>query len=176
MSTPKEPSSIVSPHLVCGIESLDVRATKSIFLPGAVPTEKISHWIQHHQSTETIGAHDIFIGQVRADEVDGKKVSYIDYTAYEDMANKVYQQIAQDILSKFKITCIHTLHSLGQVSSGQISLAVIVSAPHRQDCFSACRELVERIKGELPVWGKEVFEDHTTAWKENKFESDIQHD
>src|SRR5678816_386769 len=99
-----------------------------------------------------------------------------DYTAYTDMADKVYQQIHDETLSKFKITCIHALHSLGKVNSGQISLAVMVSAPHRQECFAACREMVERIKKELPVWGKEIFEDYTTAWKENNFESEIQHD
>ena len=176
MSTPKEPASIDSPRLVSEVEPSGVSGTKSIFLQGPIPPDKISHWLQHHQTKDTIVAHDIFVGQVRADEVDGKKVSYIDYTAYVDMADNVYQQIHDDTLSKFKITCIHTLHSLGKVNSGQVSLAVMVSAPHRQECFAACREMVERIKKELPVWGKEVFEDHTTAWKENKFESEIRHD
>jgi len=168
MSTPKDQPSLDSHSAI--------REPKSIFIEGPVSPGKISLWIEHHQNTFTIGAHDIFIGQVRADEVDGKKVSYIDYTAYIEMADKVYQQIHEETLSKFPVTCIHTLHSLGKVSSGQISLAVMVSAPHRQECFAACREMVERIKSELPVWGQEVFEDHTTAWKQNTFESENQHD
>jgi len=150
--------------------------TKSIFIQGPIPMEKIAHWLQHHHDMNLVGAHDLFIGQVRADEKEGKVVSYIDYTAYEEMANQVYQQISQDILSKYKVTCIHTLHSLGQVGSGQWSLVVLVSAPHREACFVACREMVERIKSELPVWGKEVFEDKTTAWKENTKESAVRHD
>jgi len=138
--------------------------------------EKIMHWLAHHHSMESVGAHDLFIGQVRADEKDGKKVSYIDYTAYIEMAEHVYQQIAEEVLSKHKINCIHTLHSLGKVAVGQWSLVIMVSAPHREACFTACREMVERIKSELPVWGKEVFEDHSTAWKQNTMESEIQHD
>jgi molybdopterin synthase catalytic subunit len=149
---------------------------KSIFIQGPIPMEKITRWLEHHKQKNQDGAHDLFIGQVRADEKAGKKVSYIDYTAYEEMANHVYEKIAQDILSKHKVTCIHTLHSLGQVESGQWSLAVLVSAPHREACFTACREMVERIKSELPVWGKEVFEDRSTAWKENTKESEVHHD
>jgi len=154
----------------------DLGATKSIFIQGPIPMEEITHWLEHHQSKTKDGAHDLFLGQVRADEVEGKVVQYIEYTAYEEMANPVYQQIANDVISKYKVSCIHTLHSLGKVESGQWSLAVLVSAPHREDCFAACRELVERIKSELPVWGKEVFEDHTTAWKENTKESTVHHD
>src|SRR5574338_584656 len=99
------------------MSDLKDHSSKSIFIQGSIPPDKIVHWLQHHQSRDTIGAHDIFIGQVRADEVDDKKVSYIDYTAYVDMADKVYQLIHDETLSKFNITCIHTLHSLGKVNS-----------------------------------------------------------
>jgi molybdopterin synthase catalytic subunit len=140
-------------------------STKSIFVQGAIPGEKIMHWLTQHQKKKDSGAHDLFLGQVRADLVEGKTVSYIEYTAYENMADQVYQTILQDTLKKYEVNCIHTLHSLGKVESGQWSLAVLVSASHRDACFAACKEMVDRIKSELPVWGKEVFEDHTTLWK-----------
>jgi len=155
---------------------MEEQKSKSIFVVGPIPMEKINHWLEHHQSMKKDGAHDLFIGQVRADEVEGKTVRYIEYTAYEEMANQVYNQIANDVILKYKVSCVHTLHSLGKVASGQWSLAVFVSAPHREACFAACREMVERIKSELPVWGKEVFEDNTTAWKENTKESTVHHD
>lgn len=144
------------------------REIKNIFIQGAISPEKIAEMIGHHRHKTGIGAHDIFMGQVRADEKDGKTVIAIEYTAYESMACEQYQQIKDEIFAKYRLSCMHTLHSLGTVSSGEICLLVFVSAPHRQDCFYACREMVERIKKELPIWGRELFEDASHAWKVNR--------
>ncbi|HJW30239.1 MAG TPA: molybdenum cofactor biosynthesis protein MoaE [Saprospiraceae bacterium] len=140
---------------------------KSIFIQGPIPVQKVSDMLEHHAHRHEIGAHDLFIGQVRADHLDGHVVSYIEYTAYVPMADKVYQMLYQDIMAKYQLTCLHTIHSLGKVECGQWSLVVFASAPHRQACFDACREMVERIKKELPVWGKEFLEDKSSVWKEN---------
>ncbi|MEP6513634.1 MAG: molybdenum cofactor biosynthesis protein MoaE, partial [Parafilimonas sp.] len=59
-------------------------------------------------------------------------------------------------------------HSLGRVEAGEISLFVFTSSPHRNAAIEACNEMVERIKSELPVWGKELFADETYQWKENR--------
>lgn len=140
---------------------------KNIFFQGPIPPEKIATMITNHQSKTHIGAHEVFMGQVRADEKDGQKVAYIDYTAYEDMALEVCHQIREEVFAKYKLACMHILHSLGHVPAGQISLLVFVSSAHRTDCRDACSELVERIKKELPVWGKEVFENEQASWKVN---------
>jgi molybdopterin synthase catalytic subunit len=63
---------------------------------------------------------------------------------------------------------MHIYHSLGKVHAGEISLFVFTSSPHRKAAIVACEEIVERIKKEAPVWGKEIFEDETYVWKENK--------
>jgi molybdopterin synthase catalytic subunit len=60
---------------------MDVLTPKSIFVDGQFPWRKITHWLEHHQSMTKDGAHDLFLGQVRADEVEGKTVRYIEYTA-----------------------------------------------------------------------------------------------
>nr|NKR04652.1 molybdenum cofactor biosynthesis protein MoaE [Escherichia coli] len=65
-------------------------------------------------------------------------------------------------------TCMHVWHSLGNVQTGGICLFVFTSAPHRKAATEACNELVERIKAVLPIWGKEMFEDHTHQWKTNQ--------
>ena len=62
---------------------------------------------------------------------------------------------------------MHVYHSLGIVAAGQICLFVFTSSAHRKAAIAACEEVVERIKAELPIWGKELFEDHTHQWKEN---------
>jgi molybdopterin synthase catalytic subunit len=116
----------------------------------------------------TIGGHSIFLGQVRADEIDGKKVEAIEYTAYEEMALKQMHEIREAIFAKYPLTCMHVHHSLGTVRAGEICLFVFTSAAHRKEAIDACEETVERIKAELPVWGKEIFVGEGYQWKENK--------
>ncbi len=141
---------------------------KNIFVQGPIWPEKIATSIAHHQVKTNIGGHDIFLGQVRADEIDGKTVSAIDYTAYEEMANQAFHEIRAAAFEKFDLTCMHIYHSLGRVNAGEICLFVFTSSAHRKDCFQATRYLVEEIKTKVPVFGKEVFEDGTHTWKENK--------
>ncbi|HET6723811.1 MAG TPA: molybdenum cofactor biosynthesis protein MoaE [Chitinophagaceae bacterium] len=62
---------------------------------------------------------------------------------------------------------MHVHHSLGTVKAGEISLFVFTSSPHRKAAIDACEETVERLKAELPVWGKELLTDDTYHWKEN---------
>ncbi|MFM2254833.1 MAG: hypothetical protein RLZZ47_322 [Bacteroidota bacterium] len=66
------------------------------------------------------------------------------------------------------LTCLHITHSLGLVKAGEICLFVFASAVHRKEAIDACEEVVERIKKELPIWGKELFNDDQYQWKENK--------
>jgi molybdopterin synthase catalytic subunit len=62
---------------------------------------------------------------------------------------------------------MHVYHSLGRVEKGQISLFVFISSPHRKAAIEACEETVERIKKELPVWGREMLENQDNRWKVN---------
>ncbi|MFT4594910.1 MAG: molybdopterin synthase catalytic subunit [Bacteroidia bacterium] len=141
---------------------------KNVFVQGPITPEKIATSIAHHQVKTNIGGHDIFLGQVRADEIDGKKVKAIDYEAYEEMANKTFHEIREAAFEKFDLTCMHIYHSLGRVNAGEICLFVFTSSAHRKECMEATRYLVEEIKANAPVFGKEVFEDETHVWKENK--------
>lgn len=140
---------------------------RNIFVQGPIDPGFIATSIQKHSSQTAIGAHQIFLGQVRADLKRDNKVEAIEYTAYQEMALEKMHQIRQSIFEKHELTCLHVHHSLGRVGAGEISLFVFVSSPHRNAAFEACRELVERIKSELPVWGKEIFADKTHQWKEN---------
>lgn len=140
---------------------------RNIFIRGPIPAGFIAESIQKHQSQTGIGAHSIFLGQVRADILQGKPITAIDYTAYEEMALEKMSVIREDIFSKYALTCLHVHHSLGIVNAGAICLFVFTSSKHRKDAITACEELVERIKSELPIWGREIFEDSTHQWKEN---------
>jgi molybdopterin synthase catalytic subunit len=141
---------------------------KNIFIHGAIPSSFIGESIGKHQTKTSIGGHSIFLGQVRADEIDGKTVAAIEYTAYEDMALEKMDEIRETIFEKYALTCMHVYHSLGKVYAGEICLFVFTSSKHRKIAIDACEETVEKIKAELPVWGKEIFKDESHQWKENK--------
>lgn len=147
---------------------MDKKKTKKVFIQGAIPPEKIAQSIANHQSKTNIGAHSIFLGQVRADEIDGNEVRSIEYTAYEDMAEQVFHEIREAAFSKFEMTCAHIYHSLGEVKAGELCLFVFTSSAHRKTAIEACNYLVEEIKARVPIFGKEIFEDETHQWKVNK--------
>ncbi|MBL4652897.1 MAG: molybdenum cofactor biosynthesis protein MoaE [Flavobacteriales bacterium] len=146
---------------------MEKKKPKSIFIDGAISPEKIATSIAHHQVKTNIGAHDIFLGQVRADEIEGKTVRAIDYTAYDEMALAEVHNIRETAFEKFDLTCMHIYHSRGIVNAGEICLFVFVSSKHRKDAFEACRYIVEEIKEKAPIFGKEIFEDETHQWKVN---------
>jgi len=140
---------------------------KDIFVQNAIPATFIADSIQKHSSKKNIGAHSIFLGQVRADEIGGKTVAAIEYTTYTEMALEKMHEIRESLFEKYELTCMHVYHSLGQVKAGEICLFVFTSSKHRKMAIEACEECVERIKAELPVWGKELFEDESFTWKVN---------
>ena len=141
---------------------------KNVFIAGAIPPEFIGESISKHSSKKDIGAHSIFLGQVRNDTINEKTVIAIDYSAYEEMANEKFHEIREAAFEKYPLNCMHIYHSLGKVSTGEICLFVFTSSKHRKDAIDACEYLVERIKAEAPVWGKEVFEDESYNWKVNQ--------
>ena len=140
---------------------------KKVFLEGAISPEFISDSIAKHQGKHSIGAHNIFLGQVRGDEVEGKKVQSIDFTCYEEMANEKLHEIREAAFAKFDLTCMHIYHSLGNVKVGGICIFVFVSAPRRKQVYEATEWLVNQVKSEVPIFGKEIFENEESQWKVN---------
>lgn len=141
---------------------------RDVFLKGEITPQFIAESIARHQSRTTIGAHDIFLGQVRADIIDGAEVKAIEYTAFEAMANQKFHEIREAAFAKYGLSCLHIHHSLGIVPAGGICLFVFVSSPHRKEVFGALHHIVEEIKKEVPIFGKEIFEDDSYQWKVNK--------
>jgi molybdopterin synthase catalytic subunit len=144
------------------------RKPKNIFIEGAIQASFIADSIQKHSSKTDIGGHSIFLGQVRGDLINGKKVIAIEYTAYEQMALDKMHEIRESVFEKFPLTCMHVYQSLGKVNTGELCLFVFTSSAHRKAAIDACNETVERLKAELPVWGKEILEDETHHWKVNQ--------
>lgn len=146
---------------------MTARKPKPIFVQGPIDPSFIAASIQKHSTQKNIGAHSIFLGQIRSDVAEGKTVGAIEYTAYEDMALEGMSRIREELFEKYALTCLHVYHSLGTVAVGEICLFVFTSSTHRREAIDACEELVERIKKELPIWGRELFTDDTFTWKKN---------
>ncbi|RTY69618.1 molybdenum cofactor biosynthesis protein MoaE [Flavobacterium sp. ZB4P23] len=144
-----------------------IKKIKNIFIEGAIPPLFIADSIAKHATKKNIGAHSIFLGQIREDVVDGKTVKAIEYSAYEAMALEKMQEIREELFSKYELSCMHVHHSLGVVNAGEICLFVFTSSKHRNIAMEACNEIVERVKAELQIWGKEIFNDQSHQWKIN---------
>ena len=140
---------------------------KTVWVDGPISAEKIAKSIAAHQTKTDIGAHGIFLGQVRADEIAGKKVMGIEYSAFTEMADAVFHEIREEAFSKFDLTCLHIYHSLGMVKAGEICLFVFTSSAHRKPATDACNWLVETIKAKAPIFGKEWFDGEAYTWKVN---------
>ena len=138
-----------------------------VFIEGAISSSFIGDSILKHSTKKNIGAHSIFLGQVRNDIINQQEVKAIEYSAYNEMAEEKFHEIREDAFKKYDLICMHIYHSRGVVNAGEISLFVFVSSAHRKEAIKACEEIVERIKKEVPVWGKEIFVNENHQWKIN---------
>ena len=138
------------------------------FIEGAISGIHIAEILQKYSGETKAGGHSIFLGQVRADEKEGKEVQAIEFTAYQEPAIKKMAQIREEMIAKYELIGLYVCHSLGIVQKGEICLFAFTCSKHRKPAMAACSELVERLKKELPVWGKEICNDGSHHWKENK--------
>jgi molybdopterin synthase catalytic subunit/molybdopterin converting factor small subunit len=104
------------------------------------------------------GAAVIFEGIVR-DNTRGRQTLYLDYEAYEEMALKQMDELAQQGLAQFPIRDVAIVHRLGRLKIGEISVLIIVASAHRAAAFDACRWIIDTLKRTVPIWKKEYFED-----------------
>ena len=109
-------------------------------------------------STEKDGAVATFAGIVRGQN-QGKKVLFLEYEAYPEMALKMMERIETEIRSTWGITGVALQHRVGRLNVGETSVLVVVAAPHREDAFAACQYAINRLKKIVPIWKKEIFED-----------------
>ena len=110
---------------------------------------------------DSCGAIATFIGTVRNESM-GKKVLYLEYDAYEEMAIKKLREIGEEIKKKWEIDKMAITHRIGKLDIGVSSVIIAVSAPHRKDALEACQYIINRIKEIVPIWKKEVWEDGET--------------
>jgi molybdopterin synthase catalytic subunit/molybdopterin converting factor small subunit len=107
--------------------------------------------------SDQAGAIASFVGTVRARSRD-RDVLYLEYEAYEGMAEQVMADLADTLKSKYALCEVAIAHRIGRVEIGEASVAIAVSAPHRHDALAACKEAIDTLKQTVPLWKKEVYE------------------
>jgi molybdopterin synthase catalytic subunit len=107
--------------------------------------------------SDDAGAIATFTGTTRVHSR-GRTVTHLDYEAYEGMAEKVMEEIADALRAKYELTAIAIHHRIGRVTIGETSVVIAVSAPHREDALAACKDAIDELKERVPLWKKEVYE------------------
>ena len=107
--------------------------------------------------SEEAGAIATFTGTTRV-QSRGRTVLHLDYEAYEEMAEQVMAQIAEELKGRYDLCEIAIHHRTGRVDIGEASVVIAVSAPHRQDALAACKDAIDTLKHQVPLWKKESYE------------------
>lgn len=109
------------------------------------------------------GAVILFLGTVR-NHADGRPVSGMTYEAYTAMAAGVLQEIAEEAAARHGTDHVAVAHRIGELTIGDVSVALAVSTPHRAEAYAASRQVIEEIKKRLPVWKREHHTDGSSRW------------
>jgi MoaE-MoaD fusion protein len=119
-----------------------------------INTQKVLDQIKQPED----GASVVFEGVVR-NNTGGRHTLYLDYEAYEGMALKQMQSLAEQALADFKIRDVAIIHRLGKLEIGETSVLIVVASAHRAAAFDGCRWLIDTLKRTVPIWKKEYFQD-----------------
>ncbi len=117
---------------------------------GRIELDELVAAVQHPAA----GAVATFLGIVR-DHADGRAVTLLEYHAYRQMAERELAAIVREIESEIPGVRLACVHRVGELHIGDAAVGCAASAPHRAEAFSACRELIDRVKARLPIWKRE---------------------
>jgi len=118
---------------------------------GVVPVSEALEAVQSPEAGGTV----LFLGTVRNNAGEWGEVDRLEYSAYEEMAERVLQQVAEEAATKWPLTGVAILHGFGTLAVGDPTVVVACSAPHRGEAFDAARYAIDEVKIRVPVWKKE---------------------
>jgi molybdopterin synthase catalytic subunit len=142
--------------------------SENILITGPISPAIIQNRLECFNQQPDAGGVSIFIGIVRRDNISGKEVTAIEYSAYEALVNSEAEKIYNSVMNEFpQVKQIELFHSVGRVNAGEISMAAMVSAVHRDQAMQVCKKIVDLVKVKLPIWKKEIYTDFTYHWKQD---------
>ena len=141
---------------------------QSVLVEGPVDPALATRCVQRFAANGAVGAHVIFVGQVRADEITAGTVSGIEYSAHESMALHAFAAMVDRVAEQVELIDIELRHSLGYVPVGGASLLIAVATGHRDQAYTASRAILEAIKKDVPIYGRELTAAEQSSWKINR--------
>jgi molybdopterin synthase catalytic subunit len=134
----------------------------------AITEEKIDvETVLGEVASSSDGAVLLFLGVVRNHQ-EGRQVAGLVYDAYREMAEETLERIAGEAEERFATDRIVVLHRVGALDVGEVSTAIAVGTPHREEAYSASRYVIEEIKSRLPIWKQERYVDGGGGWLEGR--------
>ncbi|MFJ8741331.1 molybdenum cofactor biosynthesis protein MoaE [Embleya sp. NPDC127516] len=109
------------------------------------------------------GGTSVFVGTVR-DHDAGRAVRALSYSAHPLAVDRLREVAERLAAEEPDILAVAALHRIGDLVVGDTAIAVAVATAHRARAFAACRELVERIKHEVPIWKQQTYTDGSRGW------------
>ena len=109
-------------------------------------------------SSDASGAVNVFIGTVR-NLTKNREVVSLEFEAYETMALKEIQRIADKVKELWPVNEIAIHHRVGRLDVGDVPVVIAVSSAHRKQGFEACQFAIDTLKETVPIWKKEIFKD-----------------
>lgn len=120
----------------------------------SIPTQGLVSQLTRGQD----GAAVTFYGIVR-NNTHGRNTTYLYYEAYEPMALRKMREIGASVRQRWQIGQVGMVHRLGRVEIGEVSVAIVITSPHRGIAFKSCQYAIDQLKQTVPIWKKEFFED-----------------
>jgi MoaE-MoaD fusion protein len=84
-----------------------------------------------------------------------RDVPELEYEAYAEMAERQMAEIVSQAVQRHGLCAAAAEHRVGTVPLSEPSVAIAVSAPHRDAAFAGAREIIDEIKARAPIWKKE---------------------
>ncbi len=109
------------------------------------------------------GGTCVFVGTVRDHSAAGD-VTGLRYEAWDELAERRLVELAAELAGRWDLRKVAILHRTGDLSIGEASVVIAVSAPHRPEAFEACRHAIERLKEDVPIWKKEALTSGEAQW------------
>lgn len=122
---------------------------------------------QLRQLAKSDGAIVTFTGIVRDFNDDGELLG-IELEYYPEMTEKALSQVCALAHEQWSLGHIRLIHRIGKIMANEQIVFVGVSSKHRKAAFEACEFIMDYLKTTVPLWKKELANDHS-LWVKAKY-------